>query len=187
MMSVLSAKSVILSLFATSPALGTSGHLPEWRRSIPVKMGLFARSSSSPSLERRSYLKDLSTNWSWFSAKRRWKRRLTQYAEKGTFITGVRPRRGAWTDPSYSRIDIERTCFVWYLFIVTSYILTKYEGSHVTPSRSFVLRYASRHSLVLYRTLVVEVSSCMRAKRFATSVSFVVSLPFTQASLEITL
>ena len=49
MMSVLTAKSVILSLFPTSPALGTSGHLPEWQRSIPVKMGLFAKSSSSQS------------------------------------------------------------------------------------------------------------------------------------------
>ena len=44
----------------------------------------------------------------------------------------------------------------------------------VTPSQSFVLRYASRHSLVLIRdlSLVVEGSSCMREKRFATSVSF---------------
>ena len=53
---------------------------------------------------------------------------------------------------------------------------------NITPSQSFALRYASRHSLrnslVPYGTFVVEGSSCMRAKkRFATSVSFVVSLP----------
>ena len=75
MTSVLTDMSVILSLFPTSLALETSaGHLPEWQRSIPVKMGLFAKSSSSsPSLERRSYLKDLSTNWSWFSAQKKMK------------------------------------------------------------------------------------------------------------------
>ena len=31
-----------------------------------------------------------------------------------------------------------------------------YEGSHVTPSQSFVLRYASRQSLVPYGTLVIK-------------------------------
>ena len=46
----------------------------------------------------------------------------------------------------------------------------------VTLSQSFVLRYASRHSLVPIRdlSLVVEGSSCMREKR---QLVFVVSLP----------
>ena len=52
------------------------------------------------------------------------------------------------------------------IFITTSPLQS------VTASQSFVLRYASRQSLVPYGTLVIESSSCMRAKRFATSVSF---------------
>ena len=62
-----------------------------------------------------------------------------------------------------------------------------YEGSHVTPSQSFVLRYASRQSLVPYGTLVIEAPRAWEQNVSQRQLVFVVSLLFTQASLEATL
>jgi len=69
--------------------------------------------------------------------------------------------------------------------MVTSYILSMYKGSHVTPCQSFWLRHASRHALVWDMGSLVDFSSC-EGERFETLPSvFVASLPgFVLASPE---